>query len=141
MKTIGRTLIILVAALIVVSGLVAMSQAGWLSNLTGGFDREGGPGFQETGVQGQPPSGEGEFRPPFNDNDGAEIRGEGGFGERGERGGRGGLAGFGDLFKNLFIMGGIFAVVVAIAVGGGWLRKTLTRKPLPPTPTTGQTSA
>ena len=121
MNIIKRTLIILVVALVVVGGTVAVAQTGWLNNVGLGEGREFRPdGLQFAG------DGEGGVRPQFD---------EGGFPDddfrgRGERGGS--LFGIGELLKNLVVVSGIFAVVVAVSLVGSWVWKKARRSSAQP---------
>ena len=121
MNILKRTLIILVAALVVVGGTVAVAQAGWLNNIGFGVGRE----FRPEGQQ-FPGGVEGSVRPQFD---------EGGFPDGDFRGGgeRGGsLFGIGELIKNLVVVSGIFAVVVAVSLVGSWVWKKARRSSAQP---------
>lgn len=118
MSILKRTLIILVAALVVVGGTAAVAQMGWLNNIGFGEGRE----FRPDGPQF---AGNGELR-PF---------GEGGFPDgdfrgRGERGGS--LFGIGELVKNLVIVVGIFVVIVVVSLAGSWIWKKARRSSAQP---------
>lgn len=115
MNTLKRSLIILVAALVVVGGTFAVTQMGWLNNIGFGEGREFRPdGPQLSGdVEGSVP-------PQFNGGDFPD----GDFRGRGERGG---LFGIGELIKNLAIVAGIFVAVVAVSLAGSWIWKKVRR--------------
>ncbi len=95
MKFIGRTLIILLAALAVVGATMALA-----GNNTAGSFGEAGPhqGFEQNGTNAQ-----GGFQPPA----------RGGF-ERG-RGEGGGLLRAGELLKSMIVIGVIVLIVAPIA--------------------------
>ena len=104
MKLIGRTLIILLAALAVVGATMALA-----GNSTAGTFGEGSPrqGFEQNGNNAQ-----GGFQPPA----GGNFEGR-----RGGRGGEGGgLFRAGELLKSLGVIGGIVLIVAPIA---GLLRR------------------
>ena len=121
MNLLKRTLIILVAALVVVGGTVAVARVGWLNNIGFGEDRESRPDGPRFGGDGD--SG---IRPQFDEGafPGGDFRG------RGERGGS--LFGIGELIKNLVIVSGIFAVVVAVSLAGSWIWKKARRSAAQP---------
>ena len=107
MKTSGRILIILVAALMVVGATMVAVQRGGAQSPTVRDNQ----GF---GDQGQ-----------FGNGTSDGLRGPN------DRGG-GGLFAFFDLFKNLFVVGAIFAVVISGSHLIDWLRKD--ERPNPSTP-------
>jgi len=115
MRTLGRVLIILVAALVVVGVTAAVVQAGGTQGLFAGRGREG-----------RSESGE-----SFGDSQGFDAQRffggngvAGGFRERGE-GRAGGLS---ELARNLIIVGGIVLAVVIVSKSIGSVRRILRRR-------------
>ena len=118
MRTLGRVLIILVAALVVVGVTAAVVQAGGTQGLSAGRGREG-----------RSESGE-----SFGDSQGFDAQRffggngvAGGFRERGE-GRAGSLSGLSELARNLVIVGGIVLAVVIVSKSIGSVRRILRRR-------------
>ena len=109
MKTLGRILIILLAALLVSGAAWAFVQNGGAQNLVFEHSRESRPEF-------------GNFPPP----EGARPEGDGGHGREGR--GEGGVFGLSQLFKNTLIVGGLVVVVAGVSQVGAWARKQWPRK-------------
>ncbi len=103
MKTLGRILIILIAALVVVAATIAFSQSSLASSMFASGGREGFEGRRA--IEGQLPAGE---RPVGQFPGGFERRG------RDEAIGTINLVSLGPIIKNVAIMGSI-AVVIVIA--------------------------
>jgi len=132
-KTLGRLLLILAAALVIVGATYGLAQAGFLRNLMGGrgelFEFEGGEGGR---LRGPEAGFEPRLRPGGEDASGqfGQARPER-FGAQGRDGGRegGSLFGVGEVVKNLAIIGVIVLAVVALTVAGDWLRRRWRRPP------------
>jgi uncharacterized membrane protein len=116
MKIIGRTLIILIAALAVVGIIWMVGQRLGTNNLSGAGGRSRLGDFNPAG---QPPSGGQRFA-------------AGGFPDGGREGGEGrggGFFGVFDVFKNLVVIGVIVLIVMGFsALEAGWQKLT---KPKP----------
>lgn len=105
MKTLGRILIILIAAVLVSGAAWAFVENGGAQNL-----------MLERGNEGRPEFGN--FPPP-----------EGGRGRHGGEGrGEGGVFGLSQLFKNTLIVGGLVVAVAGVSQVGAWARKQWQRK-------------
>lgn len=107
MKTLGRILVILLAALLVAGAAWAFVENGGAQSLVFERGREGRPEF-------------GNFPPP----EGARPAGDGGPGR-----GEGGVFGLSQLFKNTLVVGGLVVAVAGTSQIGAWARKQWQRRP------------
>lgn len=119
MKTFGRILIILLAALLVVGAALAFVRMGGAQSLAFGRGEDGE--FREF-ADGPRQFGETGVRPSFGD--GGEFRG-------GERY-RGGLFGLAQLFKSLIIVSAVVLIAAALTTLGAGLRRIVKHRASPP---------